>query len=59
LENLIPRLKKLIAKELSGRDIQLAVDEVSIRLIHVTGDGMLAPVELEINAAAFAERVEK
>lgn len=59
LRSLTDELKKLVAKELSGSDIQLGIDEITVRFINVTGDGMLAPVELEVNAAAFKERVEK
>lgn len=59
LEELTEELKQYVAKELTCGDIKLGSDEVSVRLIKVSGDGMLAPVELEINAAAFKERVEK
>lgn len=59
LKLLIPGLKKLLVTELSGDSIQLDTDEVSIRLIEANGDGMLAKVELEIQAAAFKERVSK
>jgi len=59
LFSLTPSLKKLVAKELSGKSINLGVDEVSVRLINVEGLGMLAKIELEIHAAAFDERVKK
>jgi len=52
-------LKQLVAKELSGESIKLGTDEISVRIIDVNGDGMLAKVETEINAAAFKERVER
>lgn len=52
-------LKTFVAGELSGPDIQLDSDEVSIRLIKTAGSGMLAPVELEITAHAFPERVQR
>src|SRR5581483_9938001 len=55
----IPKLKKLIAKELSGKSIYLSADEISVRLVDVNGEGMLAKVELEIYAAAFEERVKR
>lgn len=59
LKQLAPELKSLAAKELSGPQKQLGVDEISVRLINTAGDGMLAPIEVEINAASFKERVEK
>ncbi len=59
LQELTKELKQYVAKQLTCGDIKLGPDEVSIRLIKIEGDGMLAPVELEITAAAFKERVEK
>lgn len=56
---LLPELKVYIAKELSCGDITLTPEEVSVRLISVAGEGMIAPVELEITAHAFDERIEK
>ena len=53
------QLKEFVAKELTCGDIELNSDEVSVRLLKNTGSGMLAPVELEVTAAAFKERVEK
>ena len=52
-------LKLFIADNLSGKDISLDANEVSIRLIRVNGNGMLADVELEITAHAFAARIEQ
>lgn len=59
LKSITPELKILVAKELSGKSINLSIDEVSVRLIRVEGDGMLTEVELEIHAAAFEERVKR
>ena len=59
LELVTPALKELVAKELSGESIQLSINEVSVRVIDVSGKGMLAKVELEIHAAAFEERVKR
>jgi len=59
IKSVTPSLKELIAKELSGESIQLNVDEISVRMIDVIGEGTLAKVEVEINAAAFEERVKK
>lgn len=58
LVQLISGFKKLVAKKLSGESIELDVDEISIRIVRVSGDGMSAKVEVEINAAAFEERVK-
>ena len=54
-----PKLKELIAKQLSYGDKKLTSDEISIRFISVEGDAMIGNVELEITARTFKERVEK
>src|ERR1700752_3398345 len=59
LKNSTPMLKELVSKELSGKSIQLDVNEISVRLIDARGEGMLAKVELEIHAAAFDERLKR
>jgi hypothetical protein len=59
IKTLTPSLKKIVAKELSGKDIQLDTNEISVRLIEVKGEGMLAPIEVEINAANFKDRIER
>jgi hypothetical protein len=59
LHEVTSQLKKLVAKELTCGDIKLESDEVSVRLLNSRGKGMLAPVELEVTAASFKERVEK
>ena len=59
LEKLTNQLKKYVAEQLTCGDIKLDSNEVSIRFLQARGKGMLAPVELEITAAAFKERVEK
>lgn len=59
LAKLVPGLKATAARELSGSDINLAADEISVRLIKVDGAGMLADVELEITAHAFDDRVAR
>lgn len=53
------QLKDYVAEQLTCGDIKLNSNEVSVRLLQSAGSGMLAPVELEITAAAFKERVEK
>jgi len=52
-------LKVFITKVLSGVDVSLDANEISVRLVGVAGTGMLADVELEITAHAFDERVKK
>jgi hypothetical protein len=59
LYDVTAQLKKFVAKELTCGDTKLGSDEVSIRLLKSRGNGMLAPVELEVTAASFKERVEK
>jgi hypothetical protein len=54
LSDLVPALKVYIAEELS-----CGADEVSVRLITTADTGMIAPVEIEITAHAFGERIEK
>lgn len=53
------QLKEFVAKELTCGDIKLNSNEVSVRFLKASGGGMLAPVELEITAAAFKERVDR
>jgi hypothetical protein len=52
-------IKTYIANKLSGEDIVLAANEVSVRLIESSGDGMLADIELEITAHAFKPRIDR
>jgi hypothetical protein len=58
LQKVTEQLKKYVAEQLTCGDITLDSSEVSIRLLKSDGDGMLAPVELEVTAAAFKERIE-
>lgn len=55
----LDELKRLVAKQLTCSDIQLKTDEITVRLLRTSPEGMLATVELEIFAHAFSERVEK
>ena len=55
----IDDLKDLVAKQLTCNDIQLKTDEITIRLLKTSDEGMIADIELEIFAHAFKERVEK
>ncbi len=59
LNEICDELKVFVAKKLSGSDIILNTNEVSVRLIGVSGSGMLADVELEITAHAFEERIKR
>ncbi len=59
LKKVTASLKKYAAEQLTCGDIELSPDEVSVRFLKNESDGMLAPVELEISAAAFKERVDK
>jgi len=59
LQALVGGLKDYIAQELTCGDIKLKPNEVSIRLIEVTGGEMIGAVEVEITAHSFAERVKK
>ncbi len=59
LEKATASLKKYAAEQLTCGDIKLNADEISVRFLKDEGNGMLAPLELEISAAAFKERVDK
>ena len=59
LDNLVPELKTFIARELSCGDMTLTPEAVSVRFIEATGTGMIAPLEIEITAHAFTERIAK
>lgn len=53
-------LKKLLAQELPCDERELQPNEVSVRVIRTASrEGMLADVELDINAAAYPERVAR
>ncbi len=59
LDDLVKPLKECVAQQLTCGDIRLNSNEVSIRFITTSGSGLLAPLEVEITAASFKERVEK
>ena len=58
-KDFIPQLKDLLVKELSCGEIALTPEEISVRLVHADGGGMIADIELEIAAHAFGERIKK
>jgi len=53
------RLREFIAKELTCSERTIEAHEMSIRLVSVQGRGMIAPIEIEIQAHAYAERIER
>lgn len=59
LEAMAPPLKEFVAEQLTCGDRALRSDEVSVRLLHSLGKGMLADIELDISAAPYPERVER
>jgi hypothetical protein len=54
-----PALRKLLAEELTCGARALAPNEISIRVLSVAGNGkeMIAPIEIEIMAHAYQERI--
>lgn len=50
-------LKVYLADRLSGKEIHLTPEEVSIRFLNVIGGEMIADIEVEIAAHAFEARV--
>jgi hypothetical protein len=54
-----PQLKELLARELSCGDRTLASDEISVRLIPTVDCGSIAPIEIEITAHAYGERIPR
>lgn len=59
LDDLVKPLKEYVAHSLTCGDIKLKSSEVSVRFIGSSGSGMLAPLEIEVTASSFKERVEK
>jgi hypothetical protein len=59
LEAMTPGLKDLVAKELTCGDRKLDSREVTVRLIHSTGKGMMTDVEMDITAAPYKERIDR
>ena len=59
IERITPDIKRYVADQLTCNDIQLQPNEVSLRLLQSRGNGMLAPLEMEVHAASFKERIEK
>jgi hypothetical protein len=51
------KLREFIASELTCGERLIQAHEISIRLVSVQGKGMIAPIEIEIQAHAYAERI--
>ncbi len=52
-------LQSYVAEQLTCEEIKLAPGNVTVRLMRSIGKGMLAPVEMDIVAAPYPERVER
>ena len=59
LSSALHELRDFLARELTCGDIALKPNEVSIRIVSVADSLMIAPVEIEITAHAFADRVKQ
>jgi hypothetical protein len=59
LGTFIPQLREAVAQKLSGSDRTHTSQDVSVRMIKVFGDGVIAPLELEILAQRYEERTTK
>lgn len=57
LSEFSPELKICVAEQLSCGEYELTADAVSIRMITVERNAMIATVEIEMTAHAFPERV--
>jgi hypothetical protein len=58
-EQSMAKLRQFVATELSCPEKSLEAHEISIRLVEVRGKGMIAPIEIEIKAHAYPERVRR
>jgi len=54
-----PLLREFLARELTCGELVLQPDEISVRVIPGCGAAMIAPIEMEITAHAFKERVSR
>jgi len=52
-------LPSLLIRLLSGKDIVLKSNEISVRILQTSGGKMIAPIEIEVIAHSFKERVDK
>ena len=58
-EENMAKLRDFIAKELTCTERTIQAHEMSIRILSVHGKGMIAPIEIEIQAHAYSERIER
>ena len=58
LTELAPKLKRFVAEQLTSAEFELTPDAVSIRILLAEGSAMIAPVEVEMTAHAFTDRLE-
>ena len=59
LKELLVPLQAFVAKRLSCGELELQPREVSVRVIKPVASLMIYPLEIEMSAYAFAERVEQ
>jgi hypothetical protein len=59
IQQMLEDLPLFLSQILSGDAIKLNPNEISVRVIPVTVGKMIAPIEIEIIAHAFDDRVEK
>ncbi len=58
-DSALARLKQIVVEQLSCWERQLELHEISVRVIEVTNSYMIAPVECEIKAHHYPERIAK
>jgi hypothetical protein len=58
-EGLIHELREKMAGELSCGARKLQAKEITVRCLPVKGNGMIAPVEVDITAHAYEERIKR
>ncbi|PWU01560.1 MAG: hypothetical protein C5B53_02700 [Candidatus Melainabacteria bacterium] len=59
LTGILPELGEFLARQLSCGQRTLLSNEISIRVISITGSNMIAPIEIEITAHAYQERIQQ
>jgi hypothetical protein len=59
LKNITHELRELIAGELTSDKRKLIADEITVRFLSVDGEAMIAPIEVEIKAYAYPDRIER
>ncbi|MBC7996693.1 MAG: hypothetical protein IAF58_02050 [Leptolyngbya sp.] len=59
LVSLLPDLRLKVAQQLTSVERHLKEDEISIRVIRTFAGTMIAPLEIEINAHAYPDRITR